>query len=71
MASSSLNFTKIENLTKPQEFMQWNRRVKEVIFRDDANILSLQPEPEVDADNHDEWITANAKSKSNYHYLSW
>lgn len=64
MASLSLHFTKIEKLTKPQDFVQWLQRVKVFISRDDATVLSLQPEPDADVENHAEWITTNANPQS-------
>lgn len=64
MTSPSINFTKIDKVVKPKDVVQWRRRVKAVISREDPSLLSLEAEPDVNAEKHDEWTVEIAKSKS-------
>lgn len=64
MASSSANFSKIDKLVTPQDFVQWRRRVKAVISRDDPTYLLFQDAPEEGTEGYDSWVKANAQGKS-------
>lgn len=63
MASSSVKFTRVDNLVKPQGFVQWSRRAKAVIIREDPTLLLFKPQPAQEVENHTEWVSANSKTK--------
>lgn len=62
---STLSFTKVEKLIKASEFVQWRRRVRAVIARDDPTLLCFKPmPPETPREAHRIWVSMNAKGKS-------
>lgn len=49
-------------LGKDTSFFQFHCRVKAIISLEDTTLLSLQAEPNFDADNHAKCVTGNAKA---------
>lgn len=45
-SQSTLGLAKVKKLKKPQDFMQWGRRVNVVISRDESTTMSLEDTPE-------------------------
>lgn len=57
--SSSMKFTKLDKLMNQQDYVQWRRRFRGVIQRDDPGMMALKDAPEEAVDNFDECVTAN------------
>lgn len=62
--SSNLSYTKIDHLVRPQDFLQWRRRVRAVLSREDRTLVCLEESPLVaSCDSYKTWVSMNAKGK--------
>ena len=66
MCSSDAASVKLPRLEKPKHFIQWKRRIKAYIRRDDPLLIGLSEKPEnFSPTTHANWPKRSVKAKSN------
>ena len=66
MSKSDAASVKLPRPEKPEDFIQWKRRMKAYIRRDDPLLLGLSEKPEnFSPDTHSQWLKRSVKAKSN------
>ena len=66
MSNVDAGSVKLPRLEKPEDFIQWKRRMKAYIRRDDPLLLGLSQKPEnFSPTSHANWLKKSVKAKSN------